>query len=97
MTLGREASRGQLCNEGGMTSGLTWEGSHKWRASPVRTRWSMAHSLLTSPFPLITRLVSPTDCGKMRRVHLFPEELPKRGEENFSCPFPLSLPLKESW
>lgn len=83
MTLGREASRGQLCNEGGMTLGHTWEGSHTWRDQSCKDK--VVHgpfiANFPSPAPTITRLLSPTGCGKMRKAHLFPEELPKRGRE----------------
>lgn len=52
MTREREASRGQLCNEGGMISGHTLEGWHTTcGGQSVKTRWSLAHPLLTSPFP----------------------------------------------
>lgn len=93
MTPGREASRGQLCNEGGMIWG-TYLGRLARTQGPVcKNKVVLGPSIANFAFPPVTQVLSPTDCSTMRT----PQGSNQKEAKNFPCAFPLSLPLKQSW
>lgn len=66
MILGRGASRGQLCNEGGMTLGHTWEGSHTWRGQSCKD--NVVHG------PFIVNFTFPPDNSTFVTYRLWQDE-----------------------